>query len=118
MDMQSWFIVVNIVVTIIVGVVLREQIKSQKSMIDNYKGFVEAIDPKKALALKDEEIEQIKKNMSNDILTLQNQVSELSSYVNHIIDYGESISEEADYNFDRDAFITNNLPSCRSILST
>jgi hypothetical protein len=56
--------------------------------------------------------------MSNDIQTLQNQVSELSSYVNYIIQYGEETSQEVDYNFDVDAFITNNFPSCRNVLSS
>lgn len=118
MDSQNWFIIVNIIVTIVVGIILKNQIISQKSIIDSYKDFVSAIDPKTALSLKDAEIEQIKKNMSNDILTLQKQVSELSFYVNHIIEYGEETSKEIALDFDRDSFITNNLPSCRTILDS
>ena len=116
MDWNLILIGVNIVVTIIVGYILKSQIKSQKTIIDKYKDFANVIDPKKAIALKDVEIEQIKKNMSNDIQTLQIQVSELSSYVNYIIEYSENIDKEINYNFDKDSFITNNFPSCRAIL--
>jgi hypothetical protein len=117
MDSQNWFIIANIIVTIVVGVILRNQIISQKTIIDKYKDFVSVIDPKTVLSLKDEEIQQIKKNMSNDIQTLQNQNSELSFYVNHIINYLEETTKEVDIKFDRDAFISDTLPSCRSLLN-
>lgn len=115
---QDYLIIINIIITLIVGGVLLSQIRAQKTIIDKYKDFANVIDPKKALSLKDVEIEQIKKNMSNDIQTLQNQVSELSSYVNYIIQYGEETSQEINYTFDVDAFITNNFPSCRNVLNS
>ena len=118
MDSQNWFTIINIVTTIVVGVILAKQIKSQKAIIDSYKDFVSVINPTVALQLKDAEIQQIKKNMSNDIQTLQNQNSELSFYVNHIINYLEETSKEVDISFDRDSFITDTLPSCRSILNS
>ncbi|MDI6047536.1 hypothetical protein [Flavobacterium yafengii] len=117
MDGNAFLILANIIITLVVGCILKVQIKSQKTIIDKYKDFADVIDPKKALSLKDVEIEQIKKNMSNDILTLQSQVSEFSSYVNYIIEYGEETSQEINYNFDKNVFITNNFPSCRSILN-
>jgi hypothetical protein len=118
MDSQSWFTALNILVTIVVGIILRNQIKSQKAIIDSYKDFVSAINPLVALQLKDAEIEQVKKNMSNDIQTLQKQVSELALYANHIIEYTEKTSKDVNYGFDRDSFISNTLPSCRTILET
>lgn len=118
MELQDTLISLNILTTLVVGYFLRSQIKSQKEIIANYKDFVSAINPSTALQLKDAEIEQIKKNMSNDIQTLQKQVAELSFYVNHIIEYGETTSNETDSVFDRDAFITNTLPSCRTILDS
>lgn len=118
MTLQDWFILINFITTIIVGVVLSTQIKSQKSILDSYKDFVSAINPNVALQLKDIEIEQTKKNMSNDIQILQKQVSELSYYVNHVIEYAETTNKEIDFNFDRDSFITNNLPSCRALLDS
>ena len=116
-DYQNLFALINIIVTVIVGCVLGNQIKSQKSIINSYKDFATVIDPKKALLLKDEEIKQIKKNLSNNINTLQNQNSELSFYVNHIIEYLENTSKEINTSFDRDSFILDNLPSCKNILN-
>ncbi len=118
MTLQDWFTLVNFITTIIVGILLSTQIKSQKSILGNYKDYFSVTNPNIALQLKDAEIKQIKKNMSNDIQTLQKQVSELSAYVNYIIEYGETTSKEIDFNFDRDSFITNNLPSCRTILDS
>ena len=57
MDSQNWFTIINIVTTIVVGVILARQIKSQKAIIDNYKDFVSAINPNVALQLKDIEIQ-------------------------------------------------------------
>lgn len=117
MDSQNWFTLLNILVTVIVGVILRNQIKSQKSIIDSYKDFVSVIDPKIVLGLKEEEINQIKLNTSNDIQVLQKQISELSFYVNHIISHGEESSKEIGITFDRDSFIRDVLPSCRNLLN-
>ena len=117
MDSQNWFTIINIVTTIVVGVILAKQIKSQKAIIDSYKDFVAVINTTVALQLKDAEIQQIKKNMSNDIQTLQNQNSELSFYVNHIINFLEETSNDVDISFDRDSFISDTLPSCRNLLN-
>jgi hypothetical protein len=45
--METFLIITNIILTAIVGVVLRRQIKSQKALIDKYKDFADVIDPKK-----------------------------------------------------------------------
>jgi hypothetical protein len=118
MELQQWLIIFNIIATIGVGFILRNQIISQKTIIDKYKDFVSVIDPKTALHLKDKEIEQIKKNMSNDILTLQTQLSEMSNYVNYVINYLEQQNKEIPINFNKDVFITENMPSCRNILNS
>ncbi|MET3046595.1 hypothetical protein [Flavobacterium covae] len=117
MDSQNWFAIINILTTIFVGVILARQIKSQKAIIDSYKDFVSVINPTVALQLKDTEIQQIKKNMSNDIETLQTQNTELSLYVNHIIKFLEDTYKEVEVDFDRDSFITDTLPSCRNLLN-
>lgn len=117
MDSQNWFTIINIFTTIVVGVILARQIKSQKAIIDSYKDFVSAINPTVALQLKDAEIQQIKKNMSNDIETLQTQNTELSLYVNHIIKFLEDTYKEVETDFNRNSFITDTLPSCRNLLN-
>ena len=40
MDSQSFLIVVNIIITLIVGVILIRQISAQKSIMDRYKDYL------------------------------------------------------------------------------
>ena len=117
MDSQNFLVVVNILVTVAVGIILLRQISAQKSIMDRYKDILSVLDTKAILSLKDEEIKQVKKNMSNDINILQTQVSELSTYVNHVFDVAEETVKESDFNFDRDAFINTNLPNCRDLIN-
>lgn len=116
MDSQSFLIVVNIIITLIVGVILIRQISAQKSIMDRYKDYLSVTDTKTILSLKDEEIKQVKKNMSSNIEILQTQVSELSIYVNHVLEWADETTKNIDYNFDRDAFINTTLPNCKNIL--
>lgn len=119
MDWNLILIVANIITTLIVGCILRGQIKSQKTIIDKYKEFADVIDPKKALSLKDYEIGQIKKNYSNDIEILKKQVHELSTYTNHVLDYFERQAKENEIpdEFIKDSVVINNMPSCRSLFN-
>jgi len=117
MDWNLILITANILTTLVVGCILRSQIKSQKTIINNYKDFADVIDPKKALSLKDDEIIQIKKNYSNDIEILQKQVYELSTYTNHVLNHFENqaIEIEMPNEFIKDSVIINNMPSCRNL---
>ena len=116
MDSQI-LIGLNILVTVGVGVILRRQIKAQKSIIDKYKDFADVIEPQKALSLKDDEILQIKKNYSNDIEILQKQIFELSNYTNHVLNFFEAqaIEMKQPNEFIKESVVINNMPSCRNL---
>jgi hypothetical protein len=116
MDSQI-LIGLNILVTVGVGVILRRQIKAQKSIIDKYKDFADVIEPQKALSLKDDEILQIKKNYSNDIEILHKQIFELSNYTNHVLNFFEAqaIEMKQPNEFIKESVVINNMPSCRNL---
>jgi hypothetical protein len=119
MDWSSILVIGNIISTFIVGYILRSQIKSQKSIIENYKDFASLIDPKKVLSLKDDEIAQIKKNYSNDTEILQKQIYELSNYTNHVLNVFEKQAKEMGMpnEFIKESVVINNMPNCRNLLS-
>ena len=119
MDSQI-LIGLNILATFAVGYVLKRQITSQNQIIANYKGYIESTDATRVIKLKDEEVEQIKKNLSLDVNTLQRQVSEMSVFVKHVFNTYEDMSKdmgEPDL-FDRDSVIFNIMPSCQQVLDS
>ena len=119
MDSQI-LIGLNILATFVVGYILKRQIASQNQIIANYKGYIESTDATRVIKLKDEEVEQIKKNLSLDINTLQRQVSEMSVFVNHVFNTYEDMAKdmgEPDL-FDRDSVIFNIMPSCQQVLDS
>lgn len=117
MDIQNILTLVNIIVITVVGIILRNQVSTQKTIITNYKDYITSIDPKKVLSLKDDEIMQIKKNYSNNIEILQKQVYELSNYTNYVLNHFESVSNDIGEpkEFDKEAVINNNMPNCRNL---
>lgn len=119
MDSQI-LIGLNILATVVVGYILKRQIASQNQIIANYKGYIESADATKVIKLKDEEIEQIRKNLSLDINTLQRQVSEMSVYINHTFSKYEDMAKDINEPdlFDRDSVIFNIMPSCQQILDS
>ena len=121
MDLQSIFIIINILVTIFVGIILKRQIKSQNTLLSHYKDFISAIDPNKALALKDEEIKQIKLLLGNDIDLLKTQIGELSYYTNEILNNMEAIKKDIDTENElpsKESTINNYMPNCKSIFNS
>jgi hypothetical protein len=64
-----------------VGYILKEQIKSQTSIIEKYKGLVEATSPDKIISLHNQEVEVLKRLANNNIDNLRTQISEMANYV-------------------------------------
>ena len=120
MDSQSIFIILNIIATVVVGIILKRQINSQNQIIANYKGYIESTDATRVIKLKEEEVEQIKKNLSLDINTLQRQVSEMSVFINHVFNTYQDMADDMNEPnlFDRDSVIFNIMPSCQQVLDS
>jgi hypothetical protein len=115
------FTLISIGTTVIVGIILRQQIRSQKQIIDKYKGFVEATDPDKIITLHKREVEKIEQGMKADINELKTQVIELAQYVNYILDdyarMAKNIGQpELFTDNDRAALINRNMPHCAGVL--
>lgn len=119
MDLNSWLIIGQIIITGVVGIILFTQIRSQSTIINHYKGLVEILDPKKALGLKEAEIEQLKKLTDNDINKLKREVFELGNYVDYVLTSGENTAKA--YNkpemFVRQSVIDMNMPNCAYTLN-
>ena len=90
----------------------------QKTIIEKYKGLVDAVDPSKIIQLHKTEVEKLKELNSSDVNKLQTQVLELALFVDSTIRLNESmaksINEPELYN--RDTIISMNMPSCAGVL--
>ncbi len=107
---------VIVITNIIVGVILWQQIRSQKSLIKKYKGYVEALSPDKIIALHDKEVEQLKKTYSFDEQQLKTQLLELAIYVDyHLTDLYKT---DTDFSIDRQTHINRNVPHCSKLLQS
>ncbi len=118
MDGQAWLQIGSIATTIIVGIILAKQIKSQKQLIEQYKGYIEAVNPEKVITLHERQISQIESINSKTIEELRTQVLELGLYANHIIHSYERTAKnlnEPDL-FNRIAVINRNMPNCAAVL--
>lgn len=118
MDTSSIQTIIIVAVQLIVGGILLQQIKSQKQIINNYKGLVEATNPEKIITLHNREIEQLVQTYSSDKELLNTQIFELSNYVAHMIGIWERGAKELnDPNlFNQTAFINLNMPHCSQII--
>lgn len=121
MNTETYLMLSSIATNIIVGVILSRQIKSQKQIIEGYKGLVEATDPIKIVLLQKEEVKKIKDSASNDIAELKTQVQQLANVVAHnieIMERYENFHKEDVYSlgFNRLTWINTNTPNCGSIL--
>ncbi len=119
MDLNSYLIIEEMIISGVVGVILFTQIKSQKEIIKQYKGLVKSYDPEKAIFLKDAEIEQLKKISDNDINKLRTEVFELANYVDHVLTTGENTAKEYGQPevFNRHSVIDLNMRNCAHILN-
>lgn len=114
---------VSIIATAIVGIILSRQIKSQKEIIEKYKGLVEATSPDKIIALHDREIDKIKTLMDSDIKELRTQVIEMGSYIDYDLNKMEEMAKSINQPeiFDRSArvgIINRQMPHCVAILDS
>ena len=117
MDLSSILIIVNIIATIVVGYILTTQIKSQSSIIGHYKDLVNSLGYQKNISLRDDHIKQVQNNMGYDLKVLQKQNEELAIYVDHVFNVMEGMGQDSDEPFDRESVISNNMPSCFSLIS-
>lgn len=117
---NQWLEIVSIATTIIVGIILARQIKSQKQLIEQYKGYVEAVNPEKVIALHNRQIELITSLNNQTQQELKQQVFELGWYVNHILARNEasvkSINDPTFFYSSADV-IGRNMPNCISVLA-
>lgn len=73
------------VAIIVVGLILRQQIKSQKSVINSLVLLAQATSPEKIIAFQDRELKQIESIMSRDIDLLQKQNYEFINYISQLL---------------------------------
>jgi hypothetical protein len=108
-----------VLTNIIIGVILKRQIKSQSEIINHYKGLVKATDPTKMIMLHEKEVQKITESMNSNIQELRSQVIELGNYTDEILNQYERIAKSIGEPelFNRDLVVLNNLPSCRGLLS-
>ncbi len=109
--------IISIIATVIVGVILSKQIKTQKEIINGYKGLVDSVNPDKIIKLHDREIDKIKADMSFDINELKTQIFELATFADEIIEGFQDILKTAKVEEDfRKASIEESMPHCRKLL--
>lgn len=119
LNLNSYLTIGGTIITGIVGVILSRQIKSQKEIINHYKGLVEALDPNRIIRLKEAEIDQLKRLADNDINKLRTEAFELGNYVDFILTTYEKTAKAYDKPemFIRQSVIDMNMPSCTNILN-
>ena len=110
--------IIIVVVQLIVGYILSKQIKSQKEIISNYKGLVEATNPEKIVTLFDKRMELQEKLHSADRELIDNQIFELSNFAVHMIAIWKREAEDMNNPefFNEDSFINKNMPHCSGII--
>jgi hypothetical protein len=87
---------------------LKKEIKTQKSIFEQYKGLVEATSPEKIIALHNQEIEQIQNIADADEKLLQDWAYELGVYVEYIVTTsGEHTKEWGDFDYSYRVIKTN-----------
>ena len=106
--------IIAVIANVFVGIILYRQIKSQKEVIENYKGYVDAINPDKIIALHNKEIEQLKKITDFDHEQLTTQLLELAIYVeNHLTRIYSTYTPDS---IDRETHINRNIPHCAKLI--
>lgn len=120
-DLQLQYLITTGVPTIailIVGLILANQIRSQKTLLSKYKEYIEAVNPEKIIALHKREVEQLEATLTNDIKTLRGQVIQMAYYIDHDISHLEQMASTLDDPdiFNRDSHINRNLSDCAGIL--
>jgi hypothetical protein len=121
MNGQTWLEIGSIVTTIIVGLILARQIKSQRQLIEQYKGYVEAVNPEKVIKLHERQIEQLNEVNTKIVSQLQTQIIELGTYVDHTLNGYQKIANgfpDEPGLFNRSAVINLNMPSCSGVLAS
>ena len=106
---------VSIVATAFVGVILSRQIKSQKALIRQYEGYMNAINPEKVTALHDRIVEQLTQANEFDKKQLETQLLELAIYVDYYLTglYKTHFPDTPD----RKTHIIRNMPHCEELLN-
>ncbi len=117
MDTALILSIISIVTTSIVGRILYKQIKSQTDLINHYKGYAEAIDPKKIIALHDQEVTKLQKLTTDDIRELKTQLVEMGWYVDNRMTDREISAKQNNYSFDRQSEIREYMPRCINVLN-
>lgn len=118
MELNEYLTIGSIVATGVVGYILRNQITAQKTIIDKYKGLVEATSPDKIIALHEREVTKIKALMDEDIKALRTQILEMGSYIDHEFNrLGEmAVSIQKPELFDRKAIMELSIEICLIVL--
>ena len=120
MSTESVLTIISYFVTAVTGVILWRQISSQKELIIQYKGYIEAVNPEKVIALHKRQIELITSLNNQTQQQLKEQVFELGWYVTHILSNNEkAVKSINDPNFfySSDSVIGENMPHCISVLA-
>lgn len=106
--------ILSVIANVFVGIILYRQIKSQKAVIENYKGYVEAVNPDKIIALHNKELEQLKKITDFDKDQLIKQVLELGIYVDNYLTHLYSF--DTPDSIDRETHVNRNMPNSAKLL--
>lgn len=112
MDTTTIQTIIIVLVQLIVGLILRQQIKSQKQVIGTFKQVVDSAD--NINTLHNTEIEQLKKVTSFDKDQLQIQALEMGIYIdNHLTHLYSTYTPDS---IDRETHINRNLPHCSKFI--
>ena len=117
MDTTLIISALSIVTTSVVGIFLYRQIKSQTELINHYKGYVEAIDPKRIITLHEQELTKLQQLTSDNIREVKTQLVEMGWYVDNILTDRELSYKQSNYQFDRQSEIREYMPQCINVLN-
>ena len=114
--------IIIIVANIIIGGILLQQIRSQKQIINRYKGLMEATNPDKIITFQKREIEQLTNITSTDIQELKIQIYQLASFTVHCIEQFEKNNKALAYlgkpeSFNQVVWINLNMPNCSKVIN-
>jgi hypothetical protein len=110
----------SIIVNVLVGVILYNQIKSQKALIEQYKGYVEAVNPEKIIKLHDRQIELITSLNNQSQSQLKQQIFELGWFAVHqltIFERSAKSVNDPNFFYSTNATIQRNMPNCVNVLT-
>lgn len=104
---------------IVVGFILKNQIQSQKEVIEAYKGLVDATNPDKIITLHKTEIEAMERTFSKNYEEIKKQTLELARFVGYGLARDERSAKsigDPSFEFDINRVIRRNMPSCVAVL--